>query len=69
VATLSTSLSDINSSITGDLRDAVSSATLGLDLANEGLAVSTQSIRKNSLAAENEIKSLQALIKKANRRR
>jgi len=69
VAVLSTSLSDINSSITGELRDAVNSATVGLDLANEGLASSTQSIRTNSLAAENEIKSLQSLIKKANRGR
>ena len=69
VAVLSASLSDINGSITGDLRDAVNSATLGLDLANEGLATSTQSIRTNSLAAENEIKSLQSLIKKANRGR
>lgn len=69
VAILSASLSDINSSITGELRDAVNSATVGLDLANEGLASSTQSIRTNSLAAENEIKSLQSLIKKANRGR
>ena len=69
VAVLSASLSDINGSITGDLRDAVSNATVGLDLANEGLATSTQSIRTNSLAAENEIKSLQSLIKKANRGR
>jgi len=69
VAVLSASLSEINGSITGDLRDAVNSATVGLDLANEGLATSTQSIRTNSLAAENEIKSLQSLIKKANRGR
>jgi hypothetical protein len=69
VAVLSSSLSDINSSITGELRDAVNSATVGLDLANEGLASSTHSIRTNSLAAENEIKSLQSLIKKANRGR
>ena len=69
VAVLSSSLSDINSSITGELRDAVNSATVGLDLANEGLAASTHSIRTNSLAAENEIKSLQSLIKKANRGR
>ena len=69
VSVLSASLSDINSSITGELRDAVTSATVGLDLANEGLASSTQSIRTNSLAAENEIKSLQSLIKKANRGR
>ena len=69
VAVLSASLSEINGSITGDLRDAVTSAIVGLDLANEGLATSTQSIRTNSLAAENEIKSLQSLIKKANRGR
>ncbi len=69
VATLSASLSDINGSIIGELRDAVTSAIGGLDLANEGLAASTHSIRTNSLAAENEIKSLQDLIKKANRSR
>ena len=69
VGVLTASLSEINGSITGDLRDAVNSATVGLDLANEGLATSTQSIRTNSLAAENEIKSLQSLIKKANRGR
>jgi hypothetical protein len=69
VALLSASLSGINGSITGDLRDAVTSATVGLDLANEGLTASTQSIRTNSLAAENEIKALQSLIKKANRGR
>ena len=69
VGVLTSSLSEINSSITGELRDAVNSATVGLDLANDGLAASTQSIRTNSLAAENEIKSLQSLIKKANRGR
>jgi len=69
VGILTASLSEINGSITGELRDAVNSATVGLDLANEGLASSTQSIRTNSLAAENEIKSLQSLIKKANRGR
>ena len=69
VGVLTASLSEINGSITGELRDAVNSATVGLDLANEGLASSTQSIRTNSLAAENEIKSLQSLIKKANRGR
>ena len=58
VGILTASLSEINGSITGELRDAVNSATVGLDLANEGLASSTQSIRTNSLAAENEIKSL-----------
>jgi len=69
VGVLTTSLSEINGSITGELRDAVNSATVGLDLANEGLATSTQSIKINSQAAENEIKSLQSLIKKANRGR
>ena len=69
VSILTTSLIDIRSSITGELRDAVNSATVGLGLANEGLVSSTQSIRTNSLAAENEIKSLQSLIKKANRGR
>ena len=69
VGVLTASLSEINGSITGELRDAVNSATVGLDLANEGLATSTQSIKTNSQAAENEIKSLQSLIKKANRGR
>jgi hypothetical protein len=69
VAILSSSLIDINSSITGELRDAVTSATVGLNLANDSLSTSTHSIRTNSLAAENEIKSLQSLIKKANRGR
>jgi hypothetical protein len=69
VAALSASLSEINSSLTGNLRDAVTSATLGLDLANEGLAASTRSIRSNALAAESEIKSLQDLMRKANRNR
>ena len=69
VGVLTASLSEINGSITGELRDAVNSATVGLDLANEGLATSTQSIKINSQAAENEIKSLQSLIKKANRGR
>ena len=69
VGILTASLSEINGSITGELRDAVNSATVGLDLANEGLATSTQSIKINSQAAENEIKSLQSLIKKANRGR
>ena len=69
VAILSSSLMDINGSITGELRDAVTSATVGLNLANDSLATSTHSIRTNSLAAENEIKSLQSLIKKANRGR
>ena len=69
VGQLSGALSEINSSITGDLREAVTNATMGLDLANEGLAESTKSIRSNSIAAENEIKSLQGLIKKASRSR
>jgi hypothetical protein len=69
VGVLTASLSEINGSITGELRDAVNSATVGLDLANEGLATSTHSIKTNSQAAENEIKSLQSLIKKANRGR
>ncbi len=69
VAALSASLTGINDSITGELRNAVNNATIGLDLANEGLAASTLSIRTNSLAAESEIKSLQNLIKKASRGR
>ena len=69
VAALSASLAGINESITGELRTAVNNATIGLDLANDGLAASTLSIRTNSLAAESEIKSLQNLIKKASKRR
>jgi len=69
VGTLTASLSGINTSITGELRDAVNAATNGLDLANEELAESTNSIRSHSVAAENEIKSLQSLIKKASRGR
>lgn len=68
VAKLSSSLSGINTSITGELRDAVDSATIGLELANVELVQSTNSIRSNSTAAENEIKSLQSIIKKAARR-
>jgi hypothetical protein len=67
VANLSTSLSGINQSITGELRDAVNSATIGLDLANDELTQSTNSIRSSSAAAESEIKSLQTIIKKASR--
>jgi hypothetical protein len=69
VGKLSASLSGINTSITGELRDAVNAATNGLDLASEELADSTNSIRSHSVAAENEIKSLQSLIKKASRGR
>jgi hypothetical protein len=69
VGKLATSLSGINTSITGELRDAVNAATTGLDLASEELAESTNSIRSHSVAAENEIKSLQSLIKKATRGR
>lgn len=69
VAILSSSLIDINSSITGEFRDALTSATHGINLANDGLATSTHSIHTNSMAAEIEIKSLQSLIKKANRGR
>ena len=67
VGNLTKALSGINDSITGELRDAVNSATIGLDLANDELAQSTNSIRSSSEAAENEIKSLQTLIKKASR--
>jgi len=69
VGKLTTSLSGINTSITGELRDAVNAATTGLDLASEELAESTNSIRSHSVAAENEIKSLQSLIKRATRGR
>jgi hypothetical protein len=69
VGKLTTSLSEINTSITGELRDAVNAATNGLDLASEELVESTNSIRSHSVAAETEIKSLQSLIKKATRGR
>ena len=69
VGKLTASLSGINTSITGELRDAVNAATNGLDLASDELAESTNSIRSHSVAAENEIKSLQSLIKKATRGR
>jgi len=69
VGKLPPSLSGINPSITGELRDAVNAATTGLDLASEELAESTNSIRSHSVAAENEIKSLQSLIKRATRGR
>jgi hypothetical protein len=67
VGSLTAALSGINSSITGELRDAVESATYGLDLANTELNTSTHSIRTNTKAAESEIKTLQSLIKKASR--
>jgi len=67
VGNLTDALSGINSSVTGELRDAVESATFGLELANQELNSSTHSIRANSKAAETEIKSLQSLIKKASR--
>jgi hypothetical protein len=69
VGKLTVSLSEINASITGELRDAVNAATNGLDLASEELVESTNSIRSHSVAAETEIKSLQSLIKKATRGR
>ena len=69
VGKLTVSLSEINTSITGELRDAVNAATNGLDLASEELVESTNSIRSHSVAAENEIKSLQSLIKKVTRGR
>ena len=68
VGSLTSALSGINSSITGELHDAVTSATIGLELANDELTQSTNSIRSNSAAAENEIKSLQTIIKKAARK-
>lgn len=67
VGNLTNALSEINSSITGELKEAVESATVGLDLANQELISSTHSIRANSKAAETEIKSLQSLIKKVSR--
>ena len=67
VGSLTAALSGINSSITGELKEAVESATYGLDLANTELNTSTHSIRTNTKAAESEIKTLQSLIKKASR--
>ena len=67
VGNLTEALGGINSSITGELREAVNAATLGLDLANDELEQSTNSIRTSSAAAANEIKSLQTIIKKASR--
>jgi hypothetical protein len=67
VGSLTTALSGINSSITGDLKEAVETATYGLDLASTELNTSTHSLRANSKAAESEIKTLQSLIKKASR--
>ena len=67
VGSLTAALSGINSSITGDLKEAVETATYGLDLANTELNTSTHSLRANSKAAESEIKTLQSLIKKASR--
>ena len=67
VESLTAALSGINSSITGDLKEAVETATYGLDLANTELNTSTHSLRENSKAAETEIKTLQSLIKKASR--
>jgi hypothetical protein len=67
VGSLTAALSGINSSITGELKEAVESATYGLDLASTELNTSTHSLRANSRAAESEIKALQSLIKKASR--
>jgi hypothetical protein len=67
VGSLTAALSGINSSITGELKEAVESATYGLDLASTELNTSTHSLRANSRAAESEIKTLQSLIKKASR--
>jgi hypothetical protein len=69
VSSLNAALVDIEGSLTGELRDAISAATVGLDLASTELDKSTQSIRSNSIAAENEIKVLQKFIKKASRSR
>ena len=66
---LTNALSVINGSIINELHDAVNSATIGLELANEELSQSTKSIHTNSLAARDEIKSLQSMIKKLSRSR
>jgi hypothetical protein len=55
VGSLTAALSGINSSITGDLKEAVETATYGLDLASTELNTSTHSLRANSKAAESEI--------------
>ena len=68
VALLTNNLSDINTSIVEELRDAVNSATEGLRIANNELESSTSAIKKNALDAEKEIKSFQGLIKKASKK-
>lgn len=67
VGQLNNSLADINKSVSSELKYAVSEATYSLGLANEELTQSTQTIRSNAQAAENEIKSLQSIIRKASR--
>jgi hypothetical protein len=69
IGMLHQSLAGINTSVSGELQEAVSAATSGLDLANEQLIDSTNSIRSNSIAAEREIRSLQSLIKRATKSR
>jgi hypothetical protein len=68
VSILTTNLAEINTSIVGELRDAVDSAATGLNIANSELDQSTNSIRQNALRAEREIKSFQGMIKKANKK-
>ena len=68
VALLTNNLSEINTSIVEELRDAVNSATEGLSIANNELESSTTAIRRNALDAEREIKSFQGMIKKASKK-
>ena len=67
VALLSESFAEINQTVSTELKEAVESASSGLSLANQELASSTDAIRKNARDAEREIRSVQGLIRKANK--
>ena len=67
VAFLSESFAGINQIVLTELKEAVEGATSGLSLANQELSNSTDAIRKNARDAEREIKSVQGLIRKANK--
>jgi cob(I)alamin adenosyltransferase len=67
VAILSESFSEINQSVISELKEAVDNASTGLSFANQELSASTDSIRRNAREAEREIKSVQGIIRKANK--
>jgi formiminotetrahydrofolate cyclodeaminase len=67
IAILTESFAEINQSVISDLKEAVNNASAGLSIANQELSASTDSIRKNARAAEQEIKSVQGIIRKANK--